>query len=124
MPKLSSKERKCSLKRERKFKLPPLNASVFAVSFHPLCQSPKAACLQTSEERKETAKLAPEELNPTETLLWLCVSLNNPLGVSYSQNLAFLLSLVSKSFDHTLLHCFLRYEGIPTSSEKQKTKQI
>lgn len=50
-------------------------------------------------------------------------SLNNPLGISHAQNLAFLLSLVSKSFDRTLLHCCLRYEGISTFYEKQKTKQ-
>lgn len=74
-------------------------------------------------KEKGTAKLAPEDLNPTETLLWLSASLDNSLGVSSSQNLAFFLSLVSKTFDHTLLYCCLKYEGFPTFSEKQKPKQ-
>lgn len=54
-------------KRERKCKLPLPNA--FVASFHPLCQCSKEAYLQTSEERKGTAKLAPVRLNPTVTLL-------------------------------------------------------
>jgi len=62
-------------KGEREFKLPLLNTSVFATLFHALCESSKEACLQTSEERKGTAKLAPEDLNPTEILLWLHPSL-------------------------------------------------
>lgn len=81
----------------------------------------KLVCRPVRKE-KGTAKLAPEDLNPTETLLWLSASLDNSLGVSYPQNHAFFLSLVSKTFDHTLLYCCLKYEGIPTFSEKQKTE--
>lgn len=89
---------------ERNFELPLLNTSVFSASFHSPCQSPTEACLQINKEgdcRFSTWGLQSNRNTPMVT-----ASLNNPPVISHAQNLVFLLWLVSKSFDHILLHCF------------------